>query len=558
MIGRLTHGGLWIGGGVLLTAAFLLFDAGTASAIAPRWMAIYLLAIGALIWLTCRGRVRVDSIDMLALGYLVWAALSLLWSPDPKAGLLHWQNTACLFAIAYWVRHCEIFDDLLPVVLSGAICAAVGLGIAIPEVHGGFGNENFIAEFVLIGTALLIGLRYRHVWLEKIVTATVLAAVVYLAFFNDSHLQYLAAFAGIVFVGWLCWKHRFYAFLPVFGIVVLVLVAGLALHDGHMFGITKSLTDRAEIWINTAYMIGQSPVWGHGLGSFDYVYPRSEHIALLGNHTFLGEPTDFIGSAHNDYLHLIAELGLAGFALAGLLVWQIFRWGTGPGRFALYIVAVLALVGFPLQSPSSALCGALSAGLAARGRGWRLIPVPSGNLLGLLALPLAASAFFFYSGYTQAKDIHRLIGVSPAHALQVQLGALETYDWDPWLRLQTTLTLATVLRTYKPTQVELDPVAADKIYEISRSAAPEHPGVLITRIEYLLNSGRHSESDEIEHTLAVLKKRGPLYAETWALDALYAGRLRDEARMEHAVRKALGLPRGRKIFERMGLLRESL
>ena len=546
---------VWIGGGLVLVAAFLLADAGTGSSLAPRWVAVYVGAICALVLLSCQRRISLDSVDILGLGFLCWAALSLLWSPDWKSGLLSLQNLLALFAIAWFVRHRQYIDKVIPVALVIGLWGAAILGAIWPQVYGGFGNENFIAEFVIAATALLMAVKWRWKHANIAILATVVVSLVYLVAFNHSHLKYLAAGGCLVALGWLAYKHRYWVFIPALGLVALVGCLGLLLDSNHLDQVTKSLTDRAEIWLNTGAMIWHNPVLGVGIGGFDYAYPRIAHIGLLGNHTFLGEPTDFVGAAHNEYLQLWAELGFIGMVIAGLLVWQVLRWGSGPGRFCLFMIGVMALVGFPLQNPACAIVAALAVGLAARGRGWCVVPVTPGNLGGLLALPLAFSAWLFYEGQTQTQYVHRLMQHSPVHALQAHLNALDTFDLHPWTRLQASLTLAVVVRTYPPNQVDLDPLAADRMHEISMSAVPNHPGILITRVEYLLNSGRHAESDEIEHLLDTLKDTGRLYAESWALEALYAGFKQDEPRMEHAVLQAFQLPRAEQVFETLGLLK---
>ena len=576
MMGSAVKYAAWTGGGALIAAALLLFDAGTSAGAPPRWMAVWALAGAALIWLACQSRPKIDLLDGVALALLAWAALSLAWSGDPKAGLLHWQHMAALFAVAWLFRKTKFLDPVLAPVLAGSIIAAAGMATLpnqdwfisilsflgateyavayignVGASHGGFGNENFIAEFMIIAGALLIVVPGRFDWLT---TAALGIGTAYLMLGNGSHVPFAAAAAllGLLTYMAMC---RGYVVLWAMLLTAGGLFAGWMLVSGHGAAIGQSFVERAEMWINTAYMILANPIGGVGFGAFDFAYPRVMHAGLIDG-TFLGSPTDYVGAAHNDWLQGVAELGLVGAGLAGTLIWLVLRHGEDRDyRAPLFFAAVLACVGFPLQNPMTALLIAVAAGMAARGKVHSQRTLPATNLAGLLVLPLAVSGFLFYQSAMQARDIYAAIKVSPVHALNSQLAALKTYDLDPWLRLQSMLTLASVLRTYPPNQVDLEPEAADEIYATALSAAPRMPGLLIARAEYLINSGRWRDGDELEGVVARLQEYGPWYPETWALSAMAAGLAQDAERAEQAVVAALALPGGREVFARMGMLK---
>jgi O-antigen ligase len=107
-------------------------------------------------------------------------------------------------------------------------------------------------------------------------------------------------------------------------------------------------------------MFGQRPILGWGLGTFETVYPqfRSFYTDLL------------VDKAHNDYLQLLAETGVVGFAImiwflvAGFrAVWpKIRQWPSNVnGSVALVAVVgisgilVHSLVDFNLEIPANAL-----------------------------------------------------------------------------------------------------------------------------------------------------------------------------------------------------------
>ena len=106
-------------------------------------------------------------------------------------------------------------------------------------------------------------------------------------------------------------------------------------------------------------MFLKRPFLGWGLGSFPIVYPefRSFYTTL------------FVNEAHNDYLQLLVETGLAGFSIAVWFLVLVFRhaagklkdW-TGNASGALTVAALLGCVGilvhsfldFNLQIPANA------------------------------------------------------------------------------------------------------------------------------------------------------------------------------------------------------------
>jgi O-antigen ligase len=107
-------------------------------------------------------------------------------------------------------------------------------------------------------------------------------------------------------------------------------------------------------------MFAQRPILGWGLGTFETIYPqfRSFYTNLL------------VDKAHNDYLQLVAETGLVGFAIMIWFLVSTFRravpkirnWPSDVnGAVALAAVIGIAgilvhsLVDFNLEIPANAL-----------------------------------------------------------------------------------------------------------------------------------------------------------------------------------------------------------
>ena len=106
-------------------------------------------------------------------------------------------------------------------------------------------------------------------------------------------------------------------------------------------------------------MLIKRPFLGWGLGAFPIVYPEFRSFYT----------TFFVNQAHNDYLQLLVETGLAGFSIAVWFLVLVFRRGAGKlknwsetASGAMTVAALLGCVGilvhsfvdFNLQIPANA------------------------------------------------------------------------------------------------------------------------------------------------------------------------------------------------------------
>jgi O-antigen ligase len=106
-------------------------------------------------------------------------------------------------------------------------------------------------------------------------------------------------------------------------------------------------------------MLAKRPFLGWGLGTFPIVYPEFRSFYT----------TFFVNQAHNDYLQLLVETGLAGFSIAAWFLVMVFRRAAGKlknwtetASGALTVAALLGCVGilvhsfldFNLQIPANA------------------------------------------------------------------------------------------------------------------------------------------------------------------------------------------------------------
>jgi O-antigen ligase len=139
-----------------------------------------------------------------------------------------------------------------------------------------------------------------------------------------------------------------------------------------------SLTRRASMFRGAAHIFLDHPIRGSGLGTLVAVFPRYE-TAYDGK---------LVDHAHDDYIEILAETGLAGGLCCAAFLWILFRearkvFEAEQGHFsrALHAGAITAVSGlllhsfvdFNLQIPSNALLFLLQAYLATSP------PIPTGT-----------------------------------------------------------------------------------------------------------------------------------------------------------------------------------
>jgi O-antigen ligase len=126
---------------------------------------------------------------------------------------------------------------------------------------------------------------------------------------------------------------------------------------------------RFGLWKDSAAIVRDFPLWGSGLGTFQYVIPyyrsRIDFLKVSG----VPQPAAWY-HAHNDYLQLLVECGVIGFLVVmwacGITLWQLFatfrtnhdRESTILGQsLSAGIIALLlhSFIDFNLHIPANAL-----------------------------------------------------------------------------------------------------------------------------------------------------------------------------------------------------------
>jgi O-antigen ligase len=110
---------------------------------------------------------------------------------------------------------------------------------------------------------------------------------------------------------------------------------------------------RRYIWEDAAYAVDRYWPAGSGMGTFDEVFQIDESLENLTLRT--------AGRAHNDYIELAIEAGLAGLTMAALwfvaclvMAWQARRsqiaWAGWAGGAFLLAIALQSITDYPLRN----------------------------------------------------------------------------------------------------------------------------------------------------------------------------------------------------------------
>ena len=218
---------------------------------------------------------------------------------------------------------------------------------------GFFANANHFATLMFVGIPLVI---YQFVAIRRPVLSVAAVAVIVLASFATRSVAGVFLSMGCAVVSYALivrmsarWR-------------ILLLVAGLAgaialsFNPGNVLEIRPDdPLDRTSIWRNTMTAISAYLPLGSGFGTFDLVYPRFEAASDIRS--------SFINHAHNEYLELLLEGGVAAGALLlgylALLLLAMWRLPRSPLRLAAFCgIAFILLhsgVEYPLRNLSMLL-----------------------------------------------------------------------------------------------------------------------------------------------------------------------------------------------------------
>jgi O-antigen ligase len=196
------------------------------------------------------------------------------------------------------------------------------------RIHGTLANPNVLGEFLLIGIGVSALLAMDLPGRARLLPGLTLALAVAALPLTYSRGAYAGLVVFVLSAGWLLWPVRRRAW-PV--LVVIVAVAGLMTLRFPAVGLRAesvtldpqdTATSRVFIWRTAVRVWEAHRIWGTGIGTFNSVYSRYRPPGVMTTYAALRVP----GSAHNDYLELLAETGVIGLLILGCAtVWGLGR-----------------------------------------------------------------------------------------------------------------------------------------------------------------------------------------------------------------------------------------
>ena len=288
---------------------------------------------------------------------------------------------------------------VIPFLAVALLQAALGLvqyhaaGVAVST--GTYVNRNHFSGLVEMALPFAVMLGVAAVRRERVVSRSrspaapaieaciwlALATVLLLAILDSmSRMGFVAALASFFVMGAVALGGRWRGarrWMPV-GAVGCLVVAGFVFlptdrlieRFAHIAGTEEITGDtRFQIWENTKALVADYPVVGCGLGGYASVFHGYQEVA----------PMSLVDFAHNDYLQLLAELGLLGFPILLLLAVRTFGRAFAAADLpagddsryvgiacvgSLTAIALHSVVDFNLYIPANAMLFVWVAGLA--------------------------------------------------------------------------------------------------------------------------------------------------------------------------------------------------
>ena len=345
---------------------------------------------------------------LLAMGaFAALALLSLARSQNPLRGVEVLLFQLLLFGLCLAVAHHYRTAGsrrrlVIGISLLGWVVSTIGLlqliGIQLVPLHDGYqyaplstlGNPNFVAHYlelvIPINAALLLLGLPRSPWLRILLVASLTSTLAHLVV-TESRAGWVATlFAlGVLFLLWVRRQRRPASITGALAAVVLLLALPVGLtrevaHEGSA-GPYPSATERIAgnwnrlfrsldeadfsramrvvIWSDTANLIADRPWLGVGPGNFEYFLPAHTSIPNRRAWKRLMDTLPHVPYyAHNEYLEMLAEVGVA-----GLVCWLVVLGVIGLGGVRTYR-ALSAAEGAP-QSGGAAVQDRFDSALAA-------------------------------------------------------------------------------------------------------------------------------------------------------------------------------------------------
>jgi exopolysaccharide production protein ExoQ len=256
------------------------------------------------------------------------AIVSAAWSQD-RVGTLR-QGIALLMTTLFGIEIAMRYSireqmRMACIVLGSVVVLSVATQLFLPGLvpqlgddasiwQGAFGHKNTFGKIVVLAVAAFLS-RPRRSRRDTIliVALVVIAAALVVASHSASSLVELAAIVLISWaIGTLRWRPSMLILAVFLSLLIAIPTVYLAMNNLDRvtagLGRDSSLSGRTELWRLVAQSIASEPILGHGYGVF-WEFSSQEATRIRGA---IGWDAP---SAHNGYLDLLLDVGLAGLVL---------------------------------------------------------------------------------------------------------------------------------------------------------------------------------------------------------------------------------------------------
>ena len=329
------------GGALLLAAVVLAVSVNTSDSI---FIKTYLLLAGAallVVWMKwivlAEGAWSLSAGEAAMLAYPAVSALSFIAAVRPAAGLEPFAlllAVACMAIVAaraYQGEGERFFLAVTVVTAAAALVAAAGeipgllpvrvLESAERQTTSTFGNSSYFAGFLVMALPIVIAwaLGRRRFSALQIAGLILALAVVVLIIRTETRSAWGGAAAGLVVLAIAARRLRG----AVAGVAAAALIAGILLFPTLIesrIGASLSGSPTSSIARRTVFYHGawnaflSSPIIGNGVGNFPIFLPKFRAADY-----WVARAEDIVPHAHNEFLEVLSETGIAGCA-AFLLV----------------------------------------------------------------------------------------------------------------------------------------------------------------------------------------------------------------------------------------------
>lgn len=567
-------GSLFVPGVIGALIAISIVDGALVYA-SPKWLAILFLVAVSLVhggWaIFHRKRIDLDLLDGCVWGFAAYAALSLLWSPDPLSGtlfLIKFSLAALLFVYIKNTLTPTAANLIAFSVIAASLVVLTCEWWAFPVRYGLFGNENYVTEFFLLTLPFCL-LPFLDKTFPGGVPVRIISGGLFLAtlhYFTQSPSK-IEFFTGLglawIGVAWLITRLPLSALWR--GLILLAMLigsSGLMAAGWTSHGLGGSVLPRVVLYLNTLLMWWSSPLVGHGAGSFQSLYPlfKERHYEYIDFEVLpLHAKETLSGAAHNEILELLASFGVVGLGIAlffsGWLLIGLRRGGpmAPTARVGLLVVLMSgcnALIEFPWQNPATLLLTLIGLGFVAHAsRTPRLqlsLPAPVRHALRIT--PLLLLPLFALAGYRfHTAELYQVSGAVRQQSGQPEAALthyLTAYDLDPLTRQHRLQLYPALIGVSEQTGASpLSPEENDRLFQISLNGNRFEPLLLLARMQYLFNSGQLQDNmAEARRHMATLTRASSHMADARLTEAYFSLLIKEFEQARQAIAAGLRLP----------------